>query len=83
VEERIYTEVTENTEYAEKREAKERSLDYATRRAKLRRGGENQVAPLGMTVLEAAAGWGGAEIVPRSLHCGLQKAQTFARDDRS
>ncbi len=28
---------------------KERSLDYATRRARLRRGGENRVAPLGMT----------------------------------
>jgi len=27
-----------------------RSLDYATRRARLRRGGENRVAPLGMTL---------------------------------
>jgi hypothetical protein len=49
VEEKIYTEVTENTQFAKKREAKERSLDFATRRATNRRARKSRVAPLGMT----------------------------------
>src|SRR5208337_1758153 len=50
---------TEKSKAGEKsgRETEERSLDCATRRAKLRRGRENRVAPLGMTMV------GGAQIL--------------------
>jgi hypothetical protein len=60
-----YTENTKGTEVAEKRKSAEGFiaqktcdgkpyLDYAARRARLRRGRENRDAPLGMTVLEIA-----------------------------
>ena len=49
-------EYTESAEFTEKRKAGEGSLDYAARRAKLRRGRKNRTAPLGMTVPEVAEG---------------------------
>jgi hypothetical protein len=49
---KAYTEIAEDTEFAERRKAEEGSLDYATRRAKMRRGRKNRVAPLGMTKRE-------------------------------
>ncbi len=51
-------------------EEEERSLDYATRRATMRRGRENRVAPLGMTNRKSRAANHETRVTSHASPCG-------------